>query len=118
MGYPHDALGKRSISTVYFCTTEFATKNAAALARFRKALDEASAYANAHSSEMIPLIAKYTGVDPKVVATMTQNTLGSTADLRDPKLIQPTIDFAQRYKAITKTFPAREMIDLNVFATA
>jgi NitT/TauT family transport system substrate-binding protein len=115
-GYPHEVLGPRSLSTVYFCTAEYASKNASMLARFRKALDEASAYANAHGSEMIPVVAKYTGVDPKIVATMNQNTLGAAADLLDPRLIQPTIDFAQRYKSIGKTFPAKELIDPSAFA--
>jgi len=115
LGYPHEVLGPRSISTVYFCNTAFAQQNVAVLRSFRKGLDEASAYANAHHSEMFPVIAKYTGIELKTVASTTPNSLGSTAQLLDPRLIQPTIDFAERYKAIPKTFPAREMIDPNAF---
>ena len=115
LGYPHQVLGSRSISTAYFCNTAFAQQNVAALTRFRKGLDEASAYVNAHPAEMIPVLAKYTGIDIKTVASMTPNSLGSTAQLLDPRLVQPTIDFAQHYKAIPKSFPARELIDPNAF---
>jgi NitT/TauT family transport system substrate-binding protein len=116
LGYPHEALGPRSISTAYFCTTAFAQQNVAAMTRFRKGLDEASAYVNAHPAEMMPIIGKYTGIDMKTVASMAPNSIGTTAQLLDPKLIQPTIDFAQRYKAIPKAFPAREMVDPNAIA--
>jgi NitT/TauT family transport system substrate-binding protein len=116
LGYPHEALGPRSISTVYFCNTAFAMQNVAAMTRFRKGLDEASAYVTTHPTEMIPLLAKYTGIDVKTVASMTPNSLGTTSELLDPRLVQPTIDFAQRYKAIPKIFPAREMIDPNASA--
>ena len=42
--------------TAYFTTADFAAKNAEVLQRFRKALFEAGAYANAHPREMVPVI--------------------------------------------------------------
>jgi NitT/TauT family transport system substrate-binding protein len=115
-GRPIDALGKRMIVTVYFCTADFAQKNADVLARFRKGLDEAAAYALAHRTQMIPVVAKYTALDPAMVALQQAPNLANAASLRDVSLIQPTIDAAATYKAIPKSFPVKELIDPVVFA--
>jgi NitT/TauT family transport system substrate-binding protein len=115
-GRPIDALGKRMVVTVYFCSVDFAQKNADALGRFRKGLNEAAAYALAHRSQMIPIVSKYTGLDPSTVALQQAPNLASMANLLDPSLIQPTIDAAATYKAIPKSFPVKELIDPIVFA--
>lgn len=112
LGHPEDVLGKVSMATAYFCSSDYAAKNAAVLARFRKALDESAAYAIGHMSEMAPVIAKFSGVDPSMVAPMT---LGRASDLLDTKLTQPTIDVCAKYGVIPKVFPVREMIDPNVY---
>jgi NitT/TauT family transport system substrate-binding protein len=112
LAHPEDVLGRVSIATAYFCTADYAAKNSAMLARFRKALDESSAYATAHPAEMTPIIAKFSGIDPKLVSPMV---LGRAPDLLDTRMTQPTIDLAAKYSAIPKAFPVREMIDPNVF---
>ena len=112
LGHPEDVIGKVSMATAYFCSADFAAKNAALLTRFRKALDESAAYAIAHQSELAPVVAKFSGVDPQMVAPIQ---LGRASDLLDPRLTQPTIDVCAKYNAIPKTFPVREMIDPNVF---
>ena len=112
LGHPEDVLGKVSLATAYFCSADFAAKNAALVARIRKALDESAAYGIAHPAEMIPVIAKFSGVDPKLVVPAQ---LGRASDLLDTQLTQPTIDVCAKYKAIPKVFPVREMIDPNVF---
>lgn len=113
LGHPEDVLGKVSMATAYFTSTGFAAKNAALMARVRKAVDESAAYGIAHPAEMIPLIAKFSGVDPKLVVPAQ---LGRAADLLDPQITQPTIDVCAKYNAIPKAFPVREMIDPTVFA--
>jgi NitT/TauT family transport system substrate-binding protein len=112
LGYPADVLGKVSISTAWFCSADFAAKNPALMTRVRKALDESATYAIAHPAEMIPVVAKFTGIDPKLVVPMH---LGRASDLLDTRLTQPTIDVCARYNAIPKAFPIREMIDPSVF---
>ena len=108
LGHPEDVLGKVSMATALFCSADFAAKNAALMGRIRKALDESAAYGIAHPAEMIPVIAKFSGVDPKLVVPAQ---LGRASDLLDPQLTQPTIDVCAKYKAIPKAFPVREMID-------
>lgn len=115
IGYPENLAGSVSIATGYFCTAGYAAQNAAVLSRFRKAMDESVAYVNSHHAQMIPLIAKFTGLQPENV--VLQSDLGSSATLRDTRLIQPTIDLAAKYKAIPKGFAARDVIDPTLFST-
>lgn len=114
IGKTLDGIGKHFISTAYFCTAEYAVANADVVARFRRALYEAAAYANAHHSEMWPVIAGFTGLDVKTVATMPWETLPTSVRALSPAMIQPLIDAAVKYKAIAAEFPAKDMIDPNV----
>jgi NitT/TauT family transport system substrate-binding protein len=111
LGKTLDGIGKHFISTAYFCTSEYALANPDILARFRKALYESAAYANAHNSQMWPLIAQFTNVDETTVATMPWETLPTSIRDLDPSMIQPLIDTSVKYKAIAAPFPAKEMID-------
>jgi len=112
IGHAQDAIARRFIVTGYFCAGEWAAKNADVLARFRKGLYEAAAYANANKAEMVPVLAKYSGVDAKVIAQMTPTNVGVAGQL-DPRLIQPMIDAGVKYKAIPAPFPAKDMLDPN-----
>jgi NitT/TauT family transport system substrate-binding protein len=112
LAHPEDVLGKVSMATAYFCSADFAAKNPALITRIRKALDESAAYAIAHPADTIPAIAKFSGVDPKLVVPAQ---LGRASDLLDTRLTQPTIDVCAKYNAIPKGFPVREMIDPSVY---
>jgi NitT/TauT family transport system substrate-binding protein len=113
LGYSLGAIAKRFLITAYVCTADYATQSAAVLARFRKGLYEAAAYADAHPAEMAAVIARYSGLDPQTVGAFSAATLADSASQLDPRLIQPVIDAAVAYKAIPRAFPAAEMIDPN-----
>jgi NitT/TauT family transport system substrate-binding protein len=107
IGRPYDIVAKRFGTAFYFCMQDYATKNAAVLAGFRAGLDEATKYALAHRSEMIPIIVEYTGMDPKLLEGLPL-VIGSGITLDD---VQPVIDFAARTKLIHAAFPAADLID-------
>jgi NitT/TauT family transport system substrate-binding protein len=103
-----DSVGKYYLQAGYFCTTEYAAKNADVVARFARVVAEASAYTNTHLAETVDMIAKFTSVTPEDVAGMTRVTCGTKLD---PAQIQPVVDVAVKYKIIPARFDAREMID-------
>ena len=111
IGKTLDGIGKHFMTTAYFSTAEFAAANVDALARFRKAIYEAAAYANTHQSQMWPVIAQFTSVDEKTVSQMPWEILPTSVRALDPALLQPLIDAAVKYKAIPAAFPAKDMID-------
>jgi len=102
------AVARRFIATAYFTSADYAAKNPDVLVRFRKGIAQATAYASAHWTEMLPAIAKYTGSTMQVLQATPRDQL--TTSLAGP-LIQPLIDAAAKYKAIGIAFPARDLID-------
>jgi NitT/TauT family transport system substrate-binding protein len=103
-----ESVGKYYPQAGYFCTTDYAAKNADAVARFARAVAEASAYTNTHLSETVDMIAKFTGVTAEDVAGMTRVTCGLKLDAAQ---IQPVVDVAVKYKIIPQRFEARDLID-------
>lgn len=59
--------------------------------RFGNAVREAAAYTNAHHDETVPMIAAYTGIEPKVLRKMHRDTNATEVDAKD---IQAVIDAA------------------------
>jgi NitT/TauT family transport system substrate-binding protein len=109
---PFAAVASHFVSTAYACSVDFATKNAAAVARFRKIISDANTYANKHVAEMLPLISKFTGIDLAVLDNLPFTRIGTTAVLKDAHtMIQPLIDVAVKYKAIPHSYDAKELID-------
>lgn len=105
--HPFDAIAPHFIFAAYFCTADFAEKNRETVLRFRRTLLQSAAYADKHPSETVGVVAKFTGISPGVIASMTRTLAGTSLD---PKLVQPLIDIAARYKAIPAPFEARTLI--------
>ena len=108
LSYPCDSIGKYFLQAAYFCTTDYAAKNADVVARFARSIAEASAYTNAHPGDTVDLIAAFTSVAAKDIVAMTRVTCGTKLD---PAEIQPVVDVTAKYKIIPATFDARDMID-------
>lgn len=109
VGRPYDIIAKRFGSACYFCTQDYAAKNADVLSRFRRGLDESTKYALAHKSEMVPIIVGYTGMQAELVQELPL-VIASGITVAD---IQPVIDFAAKNKLIPGAFPAADLIDPN-----
>jgi NitT/TauT family transport system substrate-binding protein len=101
-GYPRPIL-----ESAFFARRDFVEKNRDAVARFAKVLQQAAIYSDAHVAETLPLLVKFTGMDPEVAEKMhhTYTALGF-----DPQQIQPVIDLAAKYKIIPHGFAASEML--------
>jgi NitT/TauT family transport system substrate-binding protein len=110
LSHMQDAFGVNFLVTAWFTTTEFAAKNRPAVRSFVKALRESAIYVNAHHADTVDLIAKFTAVDPSVITKMPRVTVGTELD---PKLIQPVINAAAKYKAIASAFDARDLLSAD-----
>ena len=107
IGYPFNLIAKNFGVTYFFCTKSFAAANADALKAFRKGLADATRYALAHKSEMVPLIVDYTKMDRAIVDKMPLD-VGVGIDAAQ---LQSVIDFSAKIKSIPASFPATDMID-------
>jgi NitT/TauT family transport system substrate-binding protein len=113
LAHPFDAVAKQLLYTAFFCTADFAAKNRDVLDRFRKVTLQAAEFVDKHHDRTTELLAKFTGVGPAAIRAMTYVTVGTTVD---PKLIQPWIATAYKYKAISSQFDAKAMIDPGALA--
>jgi len=105
---PNGAIAPRFIYTGWMATIDYARTNRATVDKFRAALLESARYVNDHLAETADVMSKFTGIDPAVFAQMPRVKSALSVD---PKLIQPLIDVAAKYKAIPASFDARELID-------
>jgi NitT/TauT family transport system substrate-binding protein len=107
IGRTFDAIGPHFIQACYFTTSDYANRNRDVVERFARAIAESGAYCNAHPSETVATLSAFTKVPESVISHMTRTEIGTTLD---PKEIQPLIDAAAKYKAISAAFDARAMI--------
>lgn len=101
-----DAVAPQFMVTGWFVTADFAAKNAAVLEKFARVMRDSSSYIVAHPSDAVAVLAKYSKVDPGVIAKT--HRIGYAP--LEPKYIQPVIDICAKYKAIPATFDAKELI--------
>jgi len=102
-----DGIAPRFANTGWFTMTDYATKNRAIVEKFARVIGEANAYCNAHHADTVALVAENAKIDPAVVGRMARITFG---DYLRPADIQPLINVAAKYGAISKPFDARALI--------
>jgi hypothetical protein len=70
-------------------------------------MHDAALYCNAHPADTAPLVAEFDKVDVAVVQRMVRVPF---APYLDPRMIQPLIDVAFKYKVIDRNFDAADLI--------
>ena len=101
-----DALGG-AMTTAFFTSVDFASKNRAAVERFSRAIVEASAYCNTHPAAMTEMMSAYTGIDRALLAEIVAPQFALSVDART---IQPIVNAAAKYGVIPQAFNAQELI--------
>jgi NitT/TauT family transport system substrate-binding protein len=101
------SISPRFLNTAWFTTVDYATTNPDVVKRFTAVLARAGKYCNAHQAETVPLVAQNAKLDEAQVAGMTRVVF---ADGLRPQEVQPLIDVAAKYKALSKDFSATDII--------
>ncbi|HEX3550391.1 MAG TPA: ABC transporter substrate-binding protein [Candidatus Elarobacter sp.] len=102
-----DAIAPRFMFTAWVATKAWADANSAAAEAFGKVVRASAAFVNAHHDDTVDDIAKFTKLDPATVRKMPRTEAGTSLE---PRLIQPVIDAAARFKDIPARFDAKELI--------
>jgi ABC-type nitrate/sulfonate/bicarbonate transport system substrate-binding protein len=104
--YGFDAIAPRFLIGAWFASMQWASEHRDAVARFAGVIRETAAWANKNQAQSAQIVAKYTKLDPAVLATMTRSryaeTLAATA-------MQPLIDTSAKYNGFAP-FAAQELI--------
>jgi ABC-type nitrate/sulfonate/bicarbonate transport system substrate-binding protein len=107
LAHPIEVMGKRVPVATFVALESTIDAKHDAMARFGRAMHDASAYTNAHLPETVDLVVSYTGAKPEDIA---RGGRFIDDDAVRPAEIQPIIDLMAKYGAIDKTFPADELI--------
>jgi NitT/TauT family transport system substrate-binding protein len=102
-GYPGVML-----ESAYFGMRDWVVANQDAVTKFVRVLRQASAYANKHPTELLPMLIANTGLDPSVAANMKHARIGINFDASQ---VQQIVDLVAKYKIIPNAFDAREMFE-------
>jgi NitT/TauT family transport system substrate-binding protein len=107
LAHMFDAIAPEFMYTAWFSTKGYVAAHASLLRGFSRAEREAAAYVNDHPAQTVDVLAKFTAIQPNVIAAMTRAKMSTTLD---PKLIQSVVDVCVHYKAIPAPINAEEMI--------
>jgi NitT/TauT family transport system substrate-binding protein len=108
-GKAFDGIAKQFMITATFGTNDWIRKNAETAKKLADVIYETARWANAkanqgRSGEILAGVAK---LEPSVVQSMTRATYAVGAD---PKLLQPPLDIAYKYKFIERAMSASELL--------
>jgi NitT/TauT family transport system substrate-binding protein len=106
LAYGFDGVSKHFINAVWFAAPAWANAHADTVRRFASAMRLTAVWANKNQVKSGELLAKYTNIDPGVVAVMARVHY---PEQMTPALMQPLIDTTAKYQGFS-TFPAREVI--------
>jgi NitT/TauT family transport system substrate-binding protein len=106
LAYGFDGVSKHFINAVWFADPTWANAHVDAVRRFASAMHVTAIWANKNQVKSGELLAKYTSIDPGVVAVMARVHY---PEQMTAALMQPLIDASAKYQGFS-TFPAREVI--------
>jgi ABC-type nitrate/sulfonate/bicarbonate transport system substrate-binding protein len=107
LAVPFDSVARSFYIGCWYAQRDWLAKNADAVRRFTSAIYAAGAWANTHRSASAAIEATYVKLDVERLRAMPRN---SFALALDPKLMQPVLDLALRYKMLTAPVAAPDLV--------
>lgn len=104
--YGFDAISTRFLIGAWFTTVQWANDHRDVVARFASVIHETAVWANKNPALSGAIVAKYTKIDPAVLATMTRSRYGEQLTAAS---MQPLIDVDAKYNGFA-SFPAQELL--------
>jgi NitT/TauT family transport system substrate-binding protein len=107
LGAVYGAIANSFLITVWFVSSDWASKHADTIRTFIEVTDKSALYTNNHRAETAPLVADLTKIPIAVINKMPRSVSSTALHLSD---IQPLIDGSAKYKLIPQSFPARDLL--------
>jgi NitT/TauT family transport system substrate-binding protein len=102
-----DAIGKQFMNGGWFTSRKFAAENGPLLHRFVRALYATAPWAATHHAESAAILSKYSKIPVETMNAMTRVVFEQSLD---PKMVQPALDIASKYKLLERPVLASELI--------
>lgn len=111
LGLPYGAIAERFIANAWYAKGEWIVRQREEARRFVRAVSDAQQWANKNREGSAKILAEVTKIAPEVLSKMTRAVY---AERFEPGLIQPVIETAVRYKAISASFAATELYEATL----
>jgi NitT/TauT family transport system substrate-binding protein len=102
-----NSMAPRLLLVCWFSTLDWVQRNRTVAERFGQVIAAAATYCNTHVPETVEDLVALSHLDRNLVMQMKRTLQAPTVRADE---IQPMIDTAAKYKLLTKTFPASEII--------
>jgi len=106
-GNPYAALGPQVLVSNWVTTRDWLEKNHDLAKRFVAAIYETARWANQHRDLTAPILAKYSKIDLERIKTMRRVIYATGFD---PKMLQPSLDAAYKFKVIPRVVTVDELV--------
>lgn len=107
IGNPLAAVAPQFLITCWFSTTSFCQAHPDLIARFNRAIYATHAFVNGHPNATLPILAKYAKIDQQKLRHMVHAFFADGLRASD---MQAYFDLAARFGAISRAFPAADII--------
>jgi NitT/TauT family transport system substrate-binding protein len=107
IGKAYDTLGKQFYIACWFSTRDWIEKNFDVAKRLATAIADDARWANAHKDASAAILARATKIELDRVRSMRRAVYAVGIE---PKLLQPVLDIALKYKAIDRPVAATDLI--------
>jgi NitT/TauT family transport system substrate-binding protein len=107
LGKSYESIAKRFAIAGMAAQIDYANKNPDLIARFGRAIRDATAYTNTHHAQTLPLYAEFAKIDPKDIAGAPRAESSQYVDAKD---ILPVINVAVRYGVLARAIDPQDLI--------
>ncbi len=107
LGKSYDAVAPSFYISSWFAARDWIARNPDVSRRFTQAIYETARWANTHRPDTALILAKYAKLDIERIRSMNRTTYATSLD---PRLMQPVLDIAAKYKLIEKPVAAADLI--------
>jgi NitT/TauT family transport system substrate-binding protein len=107
LGKSYEAIAKHFAFAAFVAQVDYANKNAEVIARFGRAIRDATMYTNTHHAQTLALYAAFAKIDPKDIADAPR---AESAPYVDAKDILPIINVSVRYNILPRAVDPQELI--------
>jgi NitT/TauT family transport system substrate-binding protein len=104
---PFDIIAKSFYIGAWFASRDWAKGNADLLRRFSETVYETARWSNSHQPETLQTLSSVAKVEIERVRTMNRVVWATSLD---PRLMQPVLDIAAKYKLIDRPIAATDLI--------
>jgi NitT/TauT family transport system substrate-binding protein len=107
LGKAYDAIAKQFYIQAWFTSRDWVAKNPDAARRLVRAAYESARWANGHHDESATILSKYSKLPLERIESMTRAVFATSLD---PRMMQPVLDVAAKYKIIDKPLAASDLV--------